>query len=60
VYTCAYCGRPAPPLDDEAILEWEGGGFLYRSTAPVDLPPESVVCPDCRPEELEREEGGGD
>jgi hypothetical protein len=60
VYTCAYCGRPAPPVDDAAILDWEGGGSLHRSVEARQLPPESLVCPDCSLEECEREEGGGD
>ena len=57
MYACAYCGRPAPPFEDPAILEWEGGEALHLSRD-LTQPPESVVCPECRAEE--REEGGGD
>jgi hypothetical protein len=59
VYACAYCGRPAPALDDPALLEWEGAEALYLALDP-ELPPESLVCPDCRPAEHELEEGEGD
>jgi len=58
MYSCAYCGRAAPALNDTALLEWEGGGTLYLSDDP-DLPAESLVCPDCREEEREREAGEG-
>jgi hypothetical protein len=57
VYACAYCGRPAPPFEDPSILDWQGGEALQLSRD-LTLPPESVVCPECRREE--REEGGGD
>lgn len=56
MYACAYCGRPAPPFEDPAILEWEGGEALHL-WRDLTLAPESVVCPECRAEE--REEGGG-
>jgi hypothetical protein len=56
---CAYCGRVAPGSDDPTILQWEGGEALYQSEHP-DLPPESLVCPDCRLDERERDEGAGD
>jgi hypothetical protein len=59
VYECSYCGRVAPAFDDPAILQWEGGEAVYLS-ADVDLPQGSLVCPDCRPEEHDREEGPGD
>jgi hypothetical protein len=57
VYACAYCGRAAPPFDDPAILDWEGGEALYQARD-LAFPPDSVVCPDCRRDE--REEGGSD
>jgi hypothetical protein len=59
VYTCAYCGLTAPRFDDPAILDWAGGEALYMADDPA-LPPESLVCPGCRGEEPEREEGAGD
>jgi hypothetical protein len=54
VYACAYCGRAAPALNDRALLDWEGGEALYLSEDP-QLPPESLVCPDCRVEARERD-----
>lgn len=59
MYACAYCGRAAPPFDDPALLEWAGGEALAMSRD-LTLPAESVVCPECRPDEMEREGGGGD
>ena len=59
MYLCAYCGRATPPSDDPAILDWEGGEALYQSEQ-FDLPPQSLVCPECRLEESERDEGAGD
>jgi hypothetical protein len=59
VYVCAYCGRTAPSLDDPALRQWEGGETLYLSDDP-DLPAESLVCPECRLEQREREAGEGD
>ena len=55
-YVCEYCGRRAPALDDDAILDWRGGELVRSGeTDPALL---SLVCPDCQREE--REEGAGD
>jgi hypothetical protein len=59
VYACAYCSRGAPALNDPALLEWEGGEALYLSDDP-QLPPESLVCPDCRVDARERDSGAAD
>jgi hypothetical protein len=44
-YFCTECGRAAPPIDSDEILEWEGGHLVMAGeTDPLVL---SLVCPNC-------------
>ncbi len=54
---CAVCGREAPPPGAPELAEWDRGGLL--ADGPVEDPSLlSLVCPDCRAELAEYEEGG--
>ena len=59
-YVCTSCGRPAPSLENVAILEWEGGAAAHfqEERDPQKL---GLICPSClaadRPEDEEL--GGG-
>jgi hypothetical protein len=44
-YFCTKCGRAAPPLDSEEILQWEGGDLVMAGEGDPALL--SLVCPSC-------------
>lgn len=54
---CSRCFRDAPPPGSPAFLEWEGGADLGDLD---ELTTHLLLCPECREEEKQEEELGGE